>query len=170
MCESFATLSGEHSFDNQWNFRFNGSEVALLVRLETQTTGTKANGWPRRSPVRVLNAVLSICWWEDCSEGHHESTESFHEDRDQFNRLFADELGRATAVLGAPLLRGKDRDGAAHEHALWRGDTGLLVLQQSAYDPQFGLDINYWVRPWRGSDPQPATPFLDWLMSAPSPQ
>jgi hypothetical protein len=55
----------------------------------------------------------------------------------------------------------------------WRGATGLLIVQQSAYDLQFGLDINYWVHPWAGPDrtrnpPLPLSiPFIDWLCLAP---
>ncbi len=66
-------------------------------------------------------------------------------------------------MLGAPKLVGQDRDADAHRWAIWRGGTGLLILQQSAYDPQFGLDVNYWLHPWRGDDPHPGSPFIDWL-------
>jgi hypothetical protein len=61
-------------------------------------------------------------------------------------------------------LHGADDDEHGHRWALWRGRTGLFVVQQSAYDPQFGLDINYWVCPWSGPDPRPSSPFIDWLM------
>ena len=66
-------------------------------------------------------------------------------------------------MIGPTALAGRDRDAHAHRWAIWRGRTGLLVLQQSSYDPQFGIDINYWLHPWKDGDPRPDSPFIDWL-------
>ncbi len=42
---------------------------------------------------------------------------------------------------------------------------GNSILQQSCYDPQFGLDVNFWIQPWSGQVPEPTSPFIDWLTS-----
>ena len=62
-------------------------------------------------------------------------------------------------------------DRTKDEHAPTAGRSGvvgvgLLALQQSAYDPQFGLDINYWLHPWEGDTPHPGS-FIDWLFGVP---
>ncbi len=125
------------------------SDLKMIVGLEDERT--------------VRFAVLSICWWETFLPTQHANRESFQAEQREFNRLYNEELQAATAVLGPPQLAGQDQDEHAHRWAAWRGRTGLLVLQQSAYDPQFGLDVNYWLHPWKGGTPQPTSPFVDWL-------
>lgn len=99
----------------------------------------------------------------------HETLASYEDERSIFNRRYGEELKTAVGILGPPRLRGSDTDENRHEYAIWRGQTGLLILQQSAYDPQFGFDINYWIHPWVGPDPKPTHPFIDWLTALPAP-
>ena len=104
----------------------------------------------------VSCAILSFCWiplTEDATDA----------DREQFDAVFAEERSRAVAIIGLPLVEGRDPD-SAHRWAVWQGATGLLVLQQSNYDLQVGTDVNYWVQRWRGEIPAPSSPFIDWLM------
>lgn len=80
----------------------------------------------------------------------------------EFDRLYHEAVAATVAVLGPPLLSGTDADNG-YRHALWRGRTGLFIVQQSNYDCQFGDDLNFWIRRWSGPDPRPTKPFLDWL-------
>jgi hypothetical protein len=146
-CERFSTYDASSSDADLWYFSV-GRPRLIVGRGDRGTVGF---------------AVLSICWWETILPAQHPDQTSWEAERAEFDRLYTQELARAIAVLGPPKLAGQDKDADAHQWSIWRGQTGLLVLQQSAYDPQFGLDVNYWLHPWRGGDPRPGSPFIDWL-------
>lgn len=162
VCDSFAEIDPTSTDDDLWNFRLDGN-ARMIVGVQVEVVGTKPNGWPDCRPLSVSCAILSICWWETYSLSHHPNQASFQIEREKFDRLYDDALARTTAFLGLPNMHGADPDQRVYRHAIWRGTTGLLILQQSAYDPQFGHDINYWVQPWAGPDPCPTSPFIDWL-------
>jgi hypothetical protein len=162
-CEGFASFDASSSDDDLWYFSVNGGP-GLIVGLETAPTGNKkSNGCPEYRQIAVSCAILSIGWWPTFLKLRHESLDSWEAERAEFDRLYAEALTQVIAVLGPPRTQGTDPNDYRHQHAIWRGKSGLMVLQQSAYDPQFGLDVNYWVRPWSGPDPQPTSPFIDWL-------
>lgn len=162
-CEKFATLDTHSSDDDLWYFSVSGGPV-LIVALETELSGRKKpNGRREYRQFAVSCALLSICWWETFLKSEHESEESWQTERAEFDRFYAESLTASIAILGPPLMQGMDADEDRHQHAIWRGETGLLILQQSSYDPQFGLDVNYWIKPWSGPDPTPTSPFIDWL-------
>jgi hypothetical protein len=162
-CEQFASFDSSSSDDEIWRFALR-SGPTLIVSLETEHTGRKKpNGWPEYRHLAISCAILSICWWETFLKSQHDSLASWEAERAQFDQFYTGALASARAILGQPRLQGADVDEQGHRYAIWRGETGLLILQQSAYDPQFGLDVNYWVQPWRGVDPQPTSPFIDWL-------
>ena len=149
-CEAIAPFDVRSSDDNLWSFPFDPcGEPRLLVAVGAE-------------PTEVNCAILSFCWWETSLRMQHDSDESFAAERSEFDRLFTEALVATTALLGPPLLGGSD-PGDGYRHAVWRGRTGLLIVQQSNYDCQFGDDINYWIRRWSGTDPQPTSPFIDWL-------
>jgi hypothetical protein len=162
-CEQFATFDASSSDDDFWRFALGGGPT-LIVGLETELAGRKKpNGWPEYRQLAVSYAILSICWWESYLKLQHDRLESWQAERTQFDQFYTGALANAGAILGPPRLQGADVDEQRHRYALWRGETGLLILQQSAYDPQFGLDVNYWVQPWSALDPQPGSPFINWL-------
>ena len=146
-CERFGTFDASSSDADLWYFSICGPRLIVGV----SDAGA------------VRSAVLSICWWETFLPAEHPDRASWEEERAEFDHCYAHELGAATAVLGDPELVGQDQNADARRWAFWRGRTGLLILQQSAYDPQFGLDVNYWLHPWRGGKPRPGSPFIDWL-------
>ncbi len=149
-CEAIAPLDARSSDADLWSFPVDPcGEPRLIVAVGEDLT-------------EVDCAVLSICWWETSSRMQHDTEESFATERSEFDRQFNDTYAATAALLGPPLLSGSDL-GDGYRHALWRGRTGLLVVQQSNYDCQFGNDINYWVRRWSGPDPRPTSPFIDWL-------
>lgn len=162
-CEQFAAFEKAPSGDDSWKFSLAGG-ATLTVALNAELTGRKkANGWPEYRLLGVSCAILSVCWWDTFLKSEHANLQSWQRERDEFDQYYSDSLSDATGILGPPRIQGVDRDKNRHRYAVWRGETGLLVLQQSAYDPQFGHDVNYWIQPWSGSDPQPTSPFIDWL-------
>lgn len=150
-CEAIAPFDTRASDANLWSFPFDPcGEPRLLVAVGEDLT-------------EVDCAILSFCWWEKLIEVPGADEAALAAERLQFDHLFTEALAATVAVLGPPLLSGSD-DGAGYRHALWRGRTGLLIVQQSNYDCQFGDDLNYWIRRWSGPDPRPTKPFIDWLM------
>lgn len=149
-CDAIAPFDARSSDDNLWSFPFDPcGEPRLIVAVGEDLT-------------EVDCAVLSVCWWETSLRMLHDNDGAFAAERSEFDRRF-DEVSAATAaLLGPPLLSGSD-PGGGYRHAVWRGRTGLLIVQQSNYDCQFGDDINYWVRRWSGPAPKPTSPFIDWL-------
>ena len=170
-CEQFATFEASSSSEDLWRFSLVGA-ATLMVTLNAELTGRKKpNGWPEYRLLAVSCAILSVCWWDTFLKSAHVNLQSWQGERKEFDEHYSDSLSSAVEALGPPRLQGVDADANRRRYAVWRGETGLLVLQQSAYDPQFGHDVNYWVQPWSGSDPEPTSPFIDWLrQSSPSQQ
>lgn len=167
-CEQFATFDAGSSTDTIWRFSLDRG-AALVVMLKTeQTGGEKPNGWPEHRPHSVSCAILSLCWWDTFEKSQHVKLPSWQKEREAFDQCYSNSLANTIEVIGPPPINGTDTDENRHRYAIWRGKTGLLILQQSAYDPQFGLDVNYWVQPWSGPDPKPTSPFIDWLFKFPS--
>jgi hypothetical protein len=163
VCEQVATFDPSSSHDDLWYFSVCGGP-SLIVGLETELTGrTKPNGSPEYRQLSVSCAILSLCWWESFLKADHKTLGSWEAERAEFDRFYRESLAVAIATLGQPQIHGTDADENQHQQAIWRGKTGLLILQQSAYDPQFGLDVNYWIQPWSGRDLRPTSPFNDWL-------
>jgi hypothetical protein len=149
-CEAIAPFDPRSSDDNLWSFPFDPcGEPRLIVAVGEALT-------------EVDCVVLSICWWEMSLRMQHDTDETFAAERFEFDRRFEEAFTATAATLGPPLLYGSD-PGDGYRHAAWRGRTGLLIVQQSNYDCQFGDDINYWIRRWSGPDPRPTSPFIDWL-------
>jgi hypothetical protein len=161
-CKSIGRLLKSNS-DDLWHFGA-GPKLVLMVSLDVETVGRQGGlGQAVCRPVSVRFAVLSFCGWETCNPRDHWTRKSYQTEREQFDQVFADALERTIEELGKPLVQGQDTDNQAHHWAIWRGRTGLFVLQQSAYDPQFGLDINYWICPWSEQNLRPSSPLIDWL-------
>jgi hypothetical protein len=163
VCEQFAQFEARSSDDDLWNFVLDGGPRMIVGLVSTLTGQRKPNGWPEYRHLAVSCAILSFCWWETFMKADHENLASWEAEHAEFDQRYKEALAATIERLGPPRLQGADRDEHQHRYAMWRGDTGLLILQQSAYDPQFGLDINYWLQPWSGPDPQPTGLFIDWL-------
>ena len=165
-CERFATFEPRTSFDDMWRFTLNDETTLIVVVRVQPTEGAKDTGKPEYRQLRVTCAILSVCWWDTFAKSDHASESTWSTEKEEFDRCFSELIIQTTDNLGPPHIQGADEDERRHAYAIWRGQSGLLVLQQSAYDPQFGLDVNYWILPWPGSDPSPTSPFIDWLCKA----
>jgi hypothetical protein len=189
-CRAFAQFDEAESDEDLWHFRLpngefrpapaicppgeqptyfvDGSEAKLVVSVRSEVVERRPGGRPVLRLVAVQAALLSICWWETFLKSEHENIEAWDAERKEFDRVYGDALAKSVSVLGPPRIGGRDDDEDGHRYSIWLGRTGLLILQQSCYDPQFGLDVNYWVQPWSGPDPQPRSPFIDWLTNIPN--
>jgi hypothetical protein len=165
-CEKIGTFNASCSSHDTWRFSLAGG-ATLTVALNTQQTERKKpNGWPEYRVLAVCCAMLPVCLWGTFLHSEHLNLRSWQSEREEFDRCFWAVLSRATEILGAPRIQGSDTDEDRYRFAIWRGETGLLTLQQSAFDPQFGHEVSYWVKPWSGCDPEPTSPFIDWLCRA----
>ncbi|MFO0958948.1 MAG: hypothetical protein U0800_16235 [Isosphaeraceae bacterium] len=151
-CEVIAPFDARSSDANLWRFPLDPvGEPRLLVAADEERG-------------QVDCAILSICRWESSLRMQHDTVDSFEEERSEFDTIYEEAYAVRIALLGRPELLGTDE---GYRHAVWRGRTGILVLQQSNYDCQFGDDINFWIARWAGGDPQPTSTFIDWLMHLP---
>ncbi len=153
VCDQIGVYDPATSDPSLWYFgRTDGTRLIVDVDIEDDA-----------APV-VKDALLSVCWWETHDRNDHDSDASYAAERHEFDAAFTAALAAAEAAAGPRLLSGRDDDQDAHCWALWRGRTGLFVVQQSSYDLQFGMDVNFFVRPWIGAEPRPTSPFLRWLI------
>jgi|AGTN01.2.fsa_nt_gi hypothetical protein len=173
-CQTFANFDATNSNDDLWNFVMNAdTNLQFAVSVWVEPTGAKKDsGYPELLQTGISCGILPFCFWESYDQSAHQSTQKHKAnsnsdqstvERADYDRLFHDVLFETSEKLGKPLLQGHDKDANAHQYAIWRGRNGLLILQQSAHDVQFGYDINFWVQPWKGADPIPGSPFINWL-------
>ena len=114
---------------------------------------------------RVDCVILPFCYWEEYEEEWHGMSDSFQQERHVFNSVYENAYARIKQVLGVPYSAGHDDDAQAHRHAIWRGDTAWLILQQAAFDIEFGLEVDIWLEPDTEAEFAPTTPLIDWLIS-----
>lgn len=130
-CNRISTQDHSSSFDDRWYFNLH-PECPLIVSLWMEG----------KTAVTISSAILSFVWWESPFENAVKK---------EYNSLYETELNRAISVIGKPDHSGISKSDVELNHSIWRGKHGLLILQQSDLDPQFGLDINYWIQ---NCDPQ----------------
>ena len=156
VCKQFSELDEDNSDDIFLRFKIK-DDIALLVGVGNDDSNS--------NKLVVTCGVLPFIWWESFSRLDYDTEEAYILDKDYYDDLFKQSLEECIESIGKPIKTGVDYDEHKHKWAVWQGKTGLLILQQSAYDPQFGFDINIWLQPWEGSIPEPQSPFIDWLFS-----
>lgn len=124
-----------------------------LLREEHDTglvISTRAN--------EVCMCYIATCYWATYEhEDHPKGTNLWNKEYDQFNAEYSNQLKRTCSDLGPPIA---ERIDLIHEDfyeipsyikqlhsASWILGDCTLILQQTAYDTQFGLEINYWLHP-----------------------
>jgi len=119
--------------------------------------------------ISVVAAMVTLYAFEGPEPEWHDSMESFLRGRREFDDAYAIALAAAQAAAGPPLLSGLYVEDQL-QWALWRGETGLFAVFQSYLDPIMGMELNYWVTPWAGPDPQPDDDFPEWIADCRSPE
>jgi hypothetical protein len=108
--------------------------------------------------------ILPFCYWRDYEEEWHDSVQAFQQERHEFDSAYDRALSDVESVLGRPFYFGQDQDDQAHRYALWQGDTSVLILQQAAFDVQFGVEINLWIEPnLQVGEFSPPSNLIEWL-------
>ncbi len=84
------------------------------------------------------------------------------EGRREFGIWFEAALERIRGYLGEPAGSGRyeypHRKDWPYSYAIWRGDRGVLLLQQDERDIQFGFDLSIWVLSAGGRPDLPSLP------------
>lgn len=155
-CKEFSVLDKSVSDEAYLRFQL-GEQLVLLVGVDSHC----------RDQTKLIScAVLSVCWWETYSKLDHTTLKAYSEERGCFEAVYERFLSVAISRIGKPTFQNRDNDERAYNYAIWRRKAGLLILQQSSYDPQFGHDINYWIQPWPADrEIIPTVPFTDWLLN-----
>lgn len=144
----------DDAMSDRWLWSFRRSDgPRLIVGVDDEGATT------------VGAALLSTCLWETYDRRDHDDADLHAAEQIAFDKAYEAALRAAEAATGRPHMFGRDQGKYPHRWALWRGRRGLFVVQQSAHDLQFGVDVTCWVRPWTGGDPEPTEPFIDWIVS-----
>lgn len=113
---------------------------------------------------RIGCATLPFCYWERYHPENHPTIESYRQARQGYDRIYEQVFQTTVAALDPPQYVGRDIDTDAHSYAVWRSEHALLLLQQCAFDVQFGVEINFWLEPHHGETFVPTSPLVDWLV------
>lgn len=118
------------------------------------------------SPVgdESIAACLPLHYWEEFDPEFHTDPEEYARQKKAFNARFEAAAELALQQLPKPLLRWTDADQNAHRAIAWEGTEGMLILQQASRDPQFGIEVDFWLARCKKAEFCPRTPLIDWLM------
>jgi hypothetical protein len=112
----------------------------------------------------LLGASLPFYYWENYEPEFHDDPLEFAREKRLYDARFDGTAELALRSLPEPLLRWTDKDQDAHRAIAWAGTHGILILQQACVDPQFGIEVNFWIADCPSSEFRPETPLIDWLM------
>ncbi len=102
----------------------------------------------------VIGVMLAFHYWEDRDDAQRKA--AFHTAFDRAGAL-------ALRLFPEPFLRWTDADEQAHRALAWEGTHGILILQEASFDPQFGLEVDFWLAGCARAEFRPETPLIDWL-------
>jgi hypothetical protein len=111
----------------------------------------------------VIGASLPFYYLEEYNPEFHDDLEEYRRQRQAYNDGFERAVSLAQRILPAPVRFWTDADERAHRAVVWRGSHGLLILQQACFDPQFGIELDFWLVGCSEEEFRPATPLIDWL-------
>ena len=112
---------------------------------------------------RLTGASLPFCFWEDFSADDHQNAPEFFREKKEFDACLDDAADLASRVLPKPFLQWQDKDDRGHRAFAWKGTEGILILQQASVDPQFGIEVDFWLTANGGLEFSPRTPLIDYL-------
>jgi len=111
----------------------------------------------------VICAFLPFLYWEDYDLAQHQDRGEWQRQRRAYDAAYETTTDLANSVLTPSKLHWQDDDVEGHKAAAWPGAHGLLILQQAAFDVQFGMEINFWLTRCSEDAFHPTTPLIDWL-------
>ena len=121
--------------------------------------------WFKVDPLgsRVVCASVPFYHWEDYDPNWHDDPQEHKRQQRAYNDAFETAKDRATEILPPPIKYWIDQDANSHKAVIWKGEQGILVLQQACFDPQFGIEVNFWLDGGTSTIFQPETPLIDYL-------
>jgi hypothetical protein len=111
----------------------------------------------------IIGADLPFYYWEAYEPEWHDNPTEYRRERRAYDAEFESASKLALNLLPRPFLRWTNDDEDAHRALVWQGEHGLLLLQQASFDPQFGIEIDFWLEKCSASRFHPTTPLIDWL-------
>jgi hypothetical protein len=111
----------------------------------------------------ILSAKMSFCYWEEYEPEWHEDVTEYVSQKAEFDLEFDRALVLTSEVLGNPAVQWQDVGPDAYRAVAWQAPHGILILQQACFDPQFGIELNFWLEPIVITDFKPESPLIDWL-------
>jgi hypothetical protein len=146
-----------HSFE--WS-HIPSADDQYGIRLELPG-GSWALIQPHGSHIGSYSAP--VCYWENFDQASNMPSEAFRLERERYDRCYRALADAVTAVLGAPLETATETAPTC-SYSIWRLAHALVIVQQAAFDVQFGIEVNLWLEPWEGPLPQIRPPLIDWLV------
>jgi hypothetical protein len=114
----------------------------------------------------VLGASLPFCYWDGYQREGHPDPKDWQRERARFDRAFEGAAELAMTVLRRAPVEWADQDPDRHRAAFWCGAHGVLILQQACADPQFGVEVDFWLHPGPLERLEPSSPLIDRLTGA----
>jgi hypothetical protein len=111
----------------------------------------------------VIDASLAFYYWENYDPEFHDDPRKFDRELKAFEREFEVAARLARRILPPPLQLWTDDDKDAHKAIIWKGGNGLLILQQACFDPQFGIEVDFWLTSCPPQEFRPTSPLIDFL-------
>jgi hypothetical protein len=111
----------------------------------------------------VIGATLPFYYWEDYDPKFHQDFEDYQRQRQAYDDEFEASARFARRLLPSPIQVCAGMDKNAHKAVVWEGEHGLLILQQACFDPQFGIDLDFWLAGCSVQAFHPTTPLISWL-------
>jgi len=104
-----------------------------------------------------------VCYWENFDQKSSMPGEAYRLERERYDHCYRALADDVTALLGDPLVTATETAPTC-SYSIWRLAHALVIVQQAAFDVQFGIEVNLWLEPWEGPLPQIRPPLIDWLV------
>lgn len=106
----------------------------------------------------ILSARLPICYL-DAFDGDSSPALT----REEFDAAFHALKRRVLSLAGTPTLEWKDDNQNGYRATAWTVPNGVIIVQQAAFDPEFGDALCIWLDGMNPTELAPTTPLVDWL-------
>jgi len=113
----------------------------------------------------VVGASLPFLYWEGYDPKAYSDSDDYEAARRAYDDAFDVAAHSARRVLASPAIEWRDSDEEAHRASVWEGRDGVLILQQACFDPQFGIELDFWLLGGSLKQFSPTSPLIDWLVS-----
>lgn len=118
-----------------------GDSYCFAVKIP----GFQAPLWIDSIGCAIICAHFPFYYWEDYQPEHHTNPAEFERQHVAYEAAFQIAANLAAGILPAPAGHWVNHDADEHKAVFWAGRQDLLILQQAYFDPQFGVEVNFWL-------------------------